>query len=1125
MADLSLSEILLQRESGNLRWLTLPAQSTHRERVRALVRIHDGSPADALPVLRRLAGRPEAGWWDKHNLGALLLVLGDHAAAIKWLRRARAECGGSDEMTAYALALAHALAGDGEAVREVLAHQAGKRSALVLQALQAEDLAVAAEPALGGGLSLLLDRLAERALASHLPLSIAYLAIHTGITGGSKVLFEHANWLTTRGHRVVVFSQGERPTWFPLQAAFQHVPAYQLVAEEVRDADVVVGSFWTQLHDLGRVEGATRVFFAQDDPFVWDPESLPENTGRLAEASHSQAPVPLLTVSAAMAARLQEVYGRRAEVVPNGIDLGLFRPRSRSVSAALRIMTMGRDSLAFKGVQDVFEAVALLRARGVACELTWVTPEAPETRPADCQVIVAPSQEQLAELYSQMDVFISGSRYESFSLPPLEAMACGTPVVAVDNAGLRTYARDRVNCLLTTAANPQAIADAVATLVKDQELGKRLVAAGRETAASFGWNAIIPHAERSLVRLWLGDLFITNPPNQAMRGRISLCIIARDEAAAIGRCLESVRNAVDEMIVVDTGSQDDTREIARGLGAKVFEARWQNDFSQARNLGIERASGDWILCLDADEELVAKDQDVLRKTIRAYAGAEGLTVPVASLVDETDSTIRVVQESLRLFRNRPEHRFEGAIHEQVAGTIARAGGLVQRTGIPIVHYGYLPSVRRAKQKSDRNTTLLEQEVARNPQDASVHFNLANEYLAVSDVQSARDEYLEAYRLAPASDRSMTYFSRLLHNLIKSYIALGQDEQALATIAEATELYEDYTDLWLLRGQILSRKGDAEGAMEAFERCLQLGDAPAKYFSVQGHGTWVPWYYKGSLLESQGLLAQALAAYGTSLRVQPAYREPAVRLAALCANSELPSAIVEAVEAALQGSDFADELLAQAHYKAHRFTRGARFAERVRTNAPMALALSAGRLAEGDAAGALSALASVAFNGEQASDATKLEIAAAWSQDRWADATVVCGHLADIDSNAARAYLALTQVLEHEAGAATGLNPNDLHLIAAIDLMIDLRLFEVFERLVSSLLALSSPTWRIALGKLLFRKGFKDLAFELLAAIASVDDLDAEALLILGGMAREKGFASEAEAFLRKAQALSAGRLH
>ena len=109
--------------------------------------------------------------------------------------------------------------------------------------------------------------------------------------------------------------------------------------------------------------------------------------------------------------------------------------------------------------------------------------------------------------------------------------------------------------------------------------------------------------------------------------RVSLCVIARDEAEALGPCIESARPVVDEIVVVDTGSSDETIAVARAHGANVIEAPWTDDFAAVRNIGLAQASGAWVLTLDADERLSPEAVDSLVATI-ADAGAPALRMPI-----------------------------------------------------------------------------------------------------------------------------------------------------------------------------------------------------------------------------------------------------------------------------------------------------------------------------------------------------------------------------------------------------------------------------------------------------------------------------------------------------------------
>ena len=154
---------------------------------------------------------------------------------------------------------------------------------------------------------------------------------------------------------------------------------------------------------------------------------------------------------------------------------------------------------------------------------------------------------------------------------------------------------------------------------------------------------------------------------------VSLCLIVKNEAQNVGRCLRSVAGVVSETVVLDTGSSDETVAIAEACGARVHHAPWENDFSRARNTAIDHARCGWILVLDADEELGAGWSDVLRGALGG-TDAAGFRVIVENLLPAADVARVAEAPSVRLFRNVPGYRYENAIHEQVRGPIERLGG-------------------------------------------------------------------------------------------------------------------------------------------------------------------------------------------------------------------------------------------------------------------------------------------------------------------------------------------------------------------------------------------------------------------------------------------------------------------
>lgn len=189
--------------------------------------------------------------------------------------------------------------------------------------------------------------------------------------------------------------------------------------------------------------------------------------------------------------------------------------------------------------------------------------------------------------------------------------------------------------------------------------------------------------------------------------RLSLCMIVRDGAAMLSRCLESGRGLVDEIVVVDTGSQDESPTIARAHGAEVVAAEWRDDFSAARNLGLARARGAWVLVLDADEWLPPESVAPIR-ALAARPPVEAFHLIQCSELPE-GGVVRAA--AVRLFPNRPDVRYRHPLHEEVNASLAEAGLPVRSTTIEFLHSGYAER-GRIEAKRRRNVRIAEAALAR-----------------------------------------------------------------------------------------------------------------------------------------------------------------------------------------------------------------------------------------------------------------------------------------------------------------------------------------------------------------------------------------------------------------------------
>ncbi len=209
--------------------------------------------------------------------------------------------------------------------------------------------------------------------------------------------------------------------------------------------------------------------------------------------------------------------------------------------------------------------------------------------------------------------------------------------------------------------------------------------------------------------------------------RVSACLIVKDEEENLPSCLQSLKGAVDEVIVVDTGSTDRTPSLAQACGAKVAYFEWCDDFSSARNFALSLTDADWVLWIDADERLDPSSIGAIKSAIiRPHFG--GYTIPVVNYLSPEGELDQLVHYPIRLFRNVPGIRFEGRVHEQIGESIHRAGLPIARLEKALIHhFGYRPEAMTAKDKHQRNIDLLKKTLSENPEDGFQWFNLANSY--------------------------------------------------------------------------------------------------------------------------------------------------------------------------------------------------------------------------------------------------------------------------------------------------------------------------------------------------------------------------------------------------------------
>jgi glycosyltransferase involved in cell wall biosynthesis len=268
------------------------------------------------------------------------------------------------------------------------------------------------------------------------------------------------------------------------------------------------------------------------------------------------------------------------------------------------------------------------------------------------------------------------------------------------------------------------------------------------------------------------------------RSTLSLCMMVRNEARALGRCLDSVGGLADEMVVVDTGSTDATVAIARRYGAQVaaFDFTFV-DFAAARNAALARAAGGWILVLDADETLEPAAAPWIREAVARDENAGYYLERVNHHRNAAEDTMDYI---VRLFPNRPLYRFRGRVHETVDASILAGGGRLRRTGIRI-HHDFAGDPERRRQRNLRYIEILREEIAGDPEDLSRLVFLGAEYHQLGMFGEATRVAERLARLRPLDAEAH------LHAGVYHLLYQTDRRRARADFREALRLRPEYAE--------------------------------------------------------------------------------------------------------------------------------------------------------------------------------------------------------------------------------------------------------------------------------------------------------------------------------------------
>jgi glycosyltransferase involved in cell wall biosynthesis len=309
-------------------------------------------------------------------------------------------------------------------------------------------------------------------------------------------------------------------------------------------------------------------------------------------------------------------------------------------------------------------------------------------------------------------------------------------------------------------------------------------------------------------------------------------MIAKNEEKWLEQCLNSVKEIADEIIIVDTGSADKTKEIAKKFGAKIYDFKWIDDFSAARNESLKHATKDWILVLDADEVIERNDLEKIRDVIESAGDTAGFSLEQRSYLSNyfegainNDSDFDSVKKYqfyiphflVRIFRNNLGLYFRHKVHELVENSIAEKGMKCKKTDIVLHHFGSVKDEKLISEKAGEYSKIVLKQLQEEPENARYNYQAARMFLGKNDFSSALKHFEKTAKIEPGyklvfseiakiylkmnnKNRAIEYFKKSIknspenpspaNNLAVVYMSIGKFDEAKKILEEMLKKYPE-----------------------------------------------------------------------------------------------------------------------------------------------------------------------------------------------------------------------------------------------------------------------------------------------------------------------------------------------
>lgn len=317
---------------------------------------------------------------------------------------------------------------------------------------------------------------------------------------------------------------------------------------------------------------------------------------------------------------------------------------------------------------------------------------------------------------------------------------------------------------------------------------------------------------------------------------VSVCIIAKNEEKKIERCLKSIAPYRFEIVLVDTGSTDRTKEIALKYTPNIYDFQWKNDFSAARNFSLSKASNPWIFMLDCDEWIESLDLEELQYFRKNLSDAAG-SVTRINITGTPENPGETADRTERFFDRRKYH-YTGIIHEQLTPKFQNnfETFLLNTT---IGHDGYLMTEKERLLKSERNITLLKKQLEETPDNPYVLYQTGKGYEMIHDFKTACDYFKQAFHMK--LNPELAYVQSLTFSYTDSLLQTKQEKEAL-TLLPFLNTFEKSADASYYSGIIYYANKMYDSALDCFENALTFPSS-----RISGANSFLSYYKIGCIL--------------------------------------------------------------------------------------------------------------------------------------------------------------------------------------------------------------------------------------------------------------------------------------